>query len=109
MIYQQLQQFKLKSIFFSGDRILDTFETTPVMSTYLLALIVSDFEKVSDKDIYSAWAKPNAVDQAKYAVSVISPIINYFEKALGHDYQLPKLDLASIPDFSAGAMENWGV
>ncbi|XP_044004939.1 uncharacterized protein LOC122850036 isoform X2 [Aphidius gifuensis] len=107
--YVAVSNTKLIGSITNGDRILDSFEKTPVMSSYLLALIVSDFKKITDKKIYSAWARPNVIDQANYAVSVISPVINYFEKSLGHTYQLSKLDMAAIPDFASGAMENWGL
>ncbi|XP_063990680.1 putative aminopeptidase-2 isoform X2 [Diachasmimorpha longicaudata] len=92
-----------------GDRMLVTFEDTPIMSTYLLALVVSDFRSTYDVLRYEAWARPNAIDHAKYAASVISPVVEFFEKSLKIPYQLNKLDMVALPDFSSGAMENWGL
>ena len=79
-----------------------------MMSTYLVALIISDFKSVDD-GIYATWARPNAINQVKYALSVMRPLVKYFEKAVEHRYQLSKLDMVALPDFSSGAMENWGL
>ncbi len=35
-------------------------------------------------------------------------LLTSYEKYFGIKYPLPKLDLIAIPDFAAGAMENWG-
>ncbi|KAH0552187.1 hypothetical protein KQX54_006650, partial [Cotesia glomerata] len=107
--YKAISNTLLKSTVKDGDRYIDTFEPTPIMSTYLVALIVSDFNSVSQDKSFSSWARPNAIIQADYSSSIIKPIINFFEKALGHSYQLPKLDMIALPDFASGAMENWGL
>ena len=36
-------------------------------------------------------------------------ILNHYAEYFDLDYPLPKMDMAAIPDFSAGAMENWGL
>ncbi|XP_076648371.1 putative aminopeptidase-2 isoform X2 [Halictus rubicundus] len=86
-----------------------TFKETPRMSTYLVVLIVSDFEGVTSYERYTVWARPNAINQTHYALSVMQPIVQYYEKSLNIPYQLDKLDMTALPDFVSGAMENWGV
>ncbi|XP_014472138.1 PREDICTED: uncharacterized protein LOC106743116 [Dinoponera quadriceps] len=86
------------------------FEESVKMSTYLVALLVSDFKstkKVENK--YAVYARPNAVDQAEYALSVISPIVKFFETNFKQKYQIDKLDMVALPDFQMSAMENWGL
>lgn len=93
--------------------IADRFNTTPMMSTYLLALIVCDFTYVSnitENGIeYRAWARPEAIDQAPYSLKVGVDILTYFENFFNIPYPLQKQDMIAIPDFGAGAMENWGL
>ncbi|XP_066414870.1 aminopeptidase N [Molothrus aeneus] len=90
------------------------FDTTPRMSTYLLAFIVSQFthrERNSGKTLIRIWGRPEAIDegQGAYALNVTGPILNFFEAHYNTAYPLPKSDQVGLPDFNAGAMENWGL
>ncbi|XP_059338091.1 aminopeptidase N [Ammospiza nelsoni] len=90
------------------------FYTTPRMSTYLLAFIVSQFEPVENntgKTVIRIWGRPEAIKegQGAYALNVTGPILNFFEKHYNTAYPLPKSDQVGLPDFNAGAMENWGL
>lgn len=86
------------------------FSESVMMSTYLVAVVVSDFRPTKIiEDKYTVYARPNALDQAEYPLSVISPLVKFFESNLNQKYQLDKLDMVALPDFEMGAMENWGL
>jgi aminopeptidase N len=87
------------------------FATTPKMSTYLVAFLVGDFKCVSgesDGVPIRACATPDKVDQGRFAVSAAEFILHYYDTYFGIKYPMPKLDMIAIPDFEAGAMENFG-
>ena len=48
------------------------------------------------------------VDNLQFAADTAAAVLPAFERMFGVPYALPKLDLVAIPDFAAGAMENWG-
>jgi aminopeptidase N len=87
------------------------FAETEVMSTYLVAFIVSDFVRLNSDAPYSfsAWARPNAIANARYSQTVGPPLVDFYEKYTGIQYKFPKIDQVAVPDFAAGAMENWGL
>ncbi|MDO8618741.1 MAG: M1 family aminopeptidase [Candidatus Daviesbacteria bacterium] len=88
------------------------FAPTPKMSTYLLAFIVGDFEyiegKTSDGIKVRVFTTPGKKDQAKFALNVAIKSLEFYNKYFDIKYPLPVLDMIAIPDFAAGAMENWG-
>ncbi|XP_046898582.1 aminopeptidase N-like [Hypomesus transpacificus] len=93
-----------------------TFEPTSRMSTYLLAFIVSDFAMIdgSTKDspiVVRIWARRKAIleGQGQYALQVTGPILTFYETYYNASYPLSKSDQIALPDFNAGAMENWGL
>ncbi|KAK2867018.1 hypothetical protein QQF64_022678 [Cirrhinus molitorella] len=91
-----------------------TFAATESMSTYLLAFIVSDFgfiEQNIDTLQVRIFARQDAINagQGQYALNVTGPILKFFETYYNVPYPLPKSDQVALPDFSAGAMENWGL
>ncbi|XP_069384059.1 aminopeptidase N-like isoform X2 [Paralichthys olivaceus] len=90
------------------------FEPTEKMSTYLLAFIVSEFTFINntvDDVSIRIFARKPAIDagQGAYALSKTGPILKFFEKYYNSSYPLPKSDQIALPDFNAGAMENWGL
>ncbi len=88
------------------------FAATPKMSTYLLAFIVGDFEnaqtKTKDGTIVRVFTTPGKSRHAQFALIVAKRGLEFFNNYFAITYPLPVLDLIAIPDFSAGAMENWG-
>ena len=86
------------------------FETTPPMSTYLVAFVVSDFEVNKDPNKkMTVWIRKELLKDTDFARDSGWEILKALENYLKVDYQLIKMDQVGIPDFIAGAMENWGL
>ena len=87
------------------------FFTTPKMSTYLVAFLVGDFQcttGASDGVAIRSCATPDKVALTPYALDVAEHVLHYYNNYFGIPYPLKKLDLIALPDFEAGAMENFG-
>lgn len=93
------------------NKTLYVFAKTPVMSTYLIYLGVGEFEYLTGKtgkiQVRVITTKGNR-HKGKYSLDLGKKLLSSYEKYFGIKYPLPKLDLIAIPDFAAGAMENWG-
>ncbi|CAH2274215.1 aminopeptidase N [Pelobates cultripes] len=93
------------------------FDKTFKMSTYLVAFIVSQFKATgaagtSDTIGVQIWGRKKAIEdekQGEYALNITKPILDFFAEYYNISYPLPKSDQVAIPDFNAGAMENWGL
>jgi aminopeptidase N len=88
-----------------------SFATTPKMSTYLVAFLVGDFkctEGKADGVPIRACSTPDKVALTKFALESAEYILPYYDKYFGIKYPMPKLDMVALPDFEAGAMENFG-
>lgn len=87
------------------------------MSTYLVAYVISDFKSLETnytrKDNITipikVWTRPELLAKANYALNITPKLLTYYEDVFGLPYELDKMDLIAIPDFSSGAMENWGL
>lgn len=78
------------------------------MSTYLVAYAISDFSHMSSGN-FSVWARADAIQTAEYALSVGPKILDFLQTYFGVAFPLPKIDMIALPEFQAGAMENWGL
>jgi len=98
----------------NGDSLTTTFEKTPRMSSYLLAFVIGELHKKSARTKsgveVNAWATPaqneNTLD---FALDIATRSIDFYDEYFGVKYPLPKSDHVALPDFSSGAMENWGL
>jgi puromycin-sensitive aminopeptidase len=89
-----------------------TFAETPVMSTYLLAFVIGDLTHI-EKEAASGtrvgvWTTQGKEEQGRFALDTSVKLLSFFNDYFGIPYPLEKLDHIAIPDFAAGAMENWG-
>jgi puromycin-sensitive aminopeptidase len=94
----------------SGTKLV-RFAESPIMSTYLLAIMVGEFESVeaqAEGTLVRVWTTPGKKEQGRFALDVACRLLSFYHGYFGIPYPLPKLDLIAIPDFAAGAMENWG-
>lgn len=88
-----------------------SFERTPRMPTYLLYLGVGRLESISATSRgvrISVLATRGNARRGRFALSLAKRLLAEYERYFGIRYPLPKLDLIAVPDFAAGAMENWG-
>ena len=95
------------------DQIRDEFEESVEMSTYLVAFVVCDFDvvsKISGKNVnVSVIAAKDKIQQADFALQAATNLMDFYDDFFGVAYPLEKQDLIAIPEFGAGAMENWGL
>lgn len=86
----------------------DQFKETEPISTYLVAFAVTDINYIA-RERFRIWAHRDSIESADYALSVAPEILQIFEEYLDVRYDLPKIDLITIPDYFVGAMESWGL
>jgi puromycin-sensitive aminopeptidase len=88
------------------------YAETPIMSTYLLAMVVGEFDQVSEYTkegvLTTVYTPVGKSEQGRFALKVACEALSFFQSYFGVEYPLRKSDLLAIPDFAAGAMENWG-
>ncbi|KAI0831781.1 leucyl aminopeptidase [Trametes gibbosa] len=109
---------KLSSLPDPGQWKITQFETTPLVSTYLVAYANGPFEYLesSYKSPLSGKVRPlriyataDVIKQAQYALDIKRIVLPLYEEVFDIEYPLPKLDTLVANDFDSGAMENWGL
>jgi aminopeptidase N len=95
-------------------RLVTKFERSPRMSSYLLAWVVGELHKKTSTTNggveVNIWATPvQGAESLDFALEVATRTIDFFDEYFDTPYPLPKSDHVALPDFSSGAMENWGL
>ena len=96
------------------DKLVTTFDQSPRMSSYLLAWVVGELHcntatTRSGVEV-NVWATPAQTSESlDFALDIATRTIDFFDDYFGTPYPLPKSDHVALPDFSSGAMENWGL
>ena len=88
------------------------FNSTPLMSTYLVAFYIGHATQINRKSkygvnigIYSVSDKSESI----FALDVAEKALDYITELFNYKYPMSKLDLVAVPQFAASAMENWGL
>lgn len=91
------------------------FSDTPLMSTYLIAFVISDFEMMSKKNeeglLFRAFARPGQENFTEFGLDVAMKALDLYENAfeMKYDENFKKLDQVALPIFNVGGMENYGI
>jgi aminopeptidase N len=97
-----------------GDRQVTSFETSPKMSTYLLAFATGEMHGVTGKtkdgiEVRSWATVAQPKDHLNYANDEAIRVLEFFTDYFQTPFPLKKLDQVALPDFESLAMENWGL
>ena len=89
-------------------------EPTPRMSTYLLAWVIGHFHGKTVKnahgtEITTYCSLAQDVDSVDFANEIAAKSLEFYDDNFGVPYPLAKCVQVALPDFEAGAMENWGL
>lgn len=91
----------------------DQFATSFNMSTYLVAFVISDYQRRAldggERTKIEAWTRRDALEQTGLALTVANYSLHFFENYFNLSYPLRKMDLVALPETSFSAMENWGL
>lgn len=91
-------------------RVLVTFEETPRMSSFLLALAIFNFASLTSNNYtYSTWAVPSKIMEAELSHQMTPRIVHAMEELTASKFPLPKMDQVALADLEPVAMENWGM
>lgn len=96
------------------DKLVTRFKTTPRMSTYLVAFVVGELHRKTSRTTsgveVNVWATPaQTAESLDFALDTAVKVIEFYDDYFGTAYPLPKSDHVALPDFTVGAMENWGL
>ena len=90
------------------------FDTTVRMSTYLIAFAFGDLQAKkthtkSGVEVGVFATKAHKANELDFALDIAKRAIEFYEDFYQTPYPLPHSWQLALPDFSAGAMENWGL
>ncbi len=95
-----------------GNQLVTSFETTPKMSTYLLAFVFGEMKSLEASTpggtLVRTFATPDNIQHTKFALDCAVKTLEFYNEYFDIPYPLAKCDFVALPDFASGAMENWG-
>lgn len=115
--YTVLSNMDVKSESAEAGKKTTVFNDSPKMSTYLVAFVIGELEYIEtttegkhmEKIPVRVYSTPGLSQQGQFSLDLAAKTLEFFSKTFDIPYPLPKYDMVAIPDFAAGAMENWGL
>jgi len=86
------------------------FEESPVMSTYLVGFLLSDFRNASNSDgTINVWTRRGAISSAGFAHEIAQKAATELERYTNGSVRMPKIDHVALPGLSNKPAESWGL
>ena len=87
----------------------DIFEWSKEMSTYLVCIVIGQFDfvqiKANNRTVVRVYSPYGQREQGRFSLQVAKKCLEFFNNYFGKRYPLPKLDLVALNRLSVGAME----
>ena len=101
----------IREQFLEQDGMMQThFDITPIMSTYTVAIVMSDFDRVPNaNETINMWCKSSLTSKVKFAHSIAEKVVEFLIQYTNSSQKVPKMDHVLIPSFIIDGMENWGL
>lgn len=107
-----ISNMREREVYEENGKDVHVFSPTPKMSSYLLANIVGEFDIIEDTDqngiLHRVVTTPGKGEQGKAALETSMKVLPFYEEWTEVAFPLDKQDNIAVPEFEAGAMENWG-
>ncbi|KYN14166.1 Glutamyl aminopeptidase, partial [Trachymyrmex cornetzi] len=109
--YGVLSNMPIREQFLEQDSMMQThFDITPIMSTYIVAIVMSDFVRVPNaNETINMWCKSSLTSKVKFAHSIAEKVVEFLIQYTNIFQKVPKMDHVLIPTFTVYGMENWGL
>lgn len=108
-----LSSTNLKTTSSDDGRMISFFNQTPLLPTYLIAFVISDFEANSEVNVnnvlFRVFSRPEQIKNTDFGLATAQIALHYYESAFDSKYELMKLDQVALPVFNRGGMENHGI
>ncbi|XP_034325213.2 leucyl-cystinyl aminopeptidase [Magallana gigas] len=105
---------RVHSIPRKNNLVLDTFQQSVKMSTYLVAFAVGEYKGKSkltksgvNMTVY--YDRTSLIETVDFSLDAGGIILDYFNTLFEVSYPLPNLDMIAVPYHKMSAMENWGL
>ncbi|KAF1743978.1 hypothetical protein MXB_3140 [Myxobolus squamalis] len=102
-----LSNMDLETLTLVGDGIAEySFCVTPKMSTYLVAIVIGDFDRISSSTKsgtrVSIFMPVDKVRTGLHALTAAQKLVEFYNEYFKIPYPIPKLDIISLPDIACG-------
>lgn len=109
-VVSNMPVFERSKIDESDGKIWTHFEMSPVISTYSVGFLVSDFRNISNSDgTVSVWSRGNTISSANFALDVAGKAAIELEKYTNGSVRLAKIDHVALPSFHIRTTKSLGL
>ncbi|XP_011063449.1 PREDICTED: thyrotropin-releasing hormone-degrading ectoenzyme-like [Acromyrmex echinatior] len=109
--YGVLSNMPIREQFLEQDGMMQThFDITPIMSTYTVAIVMSDFVRVPNaNETINIWCKSSLTSKVKFVHNIAEKVVEFLIQYTNSSQKVPKMDHVLISNFTVSGMENWGL